>query len=270
MRPWELHSMGRYSNIKAHILLMCIMKAVAAPSIVSSSKSEEPGNVYYNHHLEDLIRQKLGKFGDIMRVGYHSLGIKATEPAFLEDTDVSAIFGGDAFKMVLTDVRVNGLSNYQVSRVEADVENKKISLSIVAPNVTSSMRYSIKGYIFGTFPVGGEGTCSVVYQGVSISTTARLLGSNGMFQFAGYEDSDVDYTAQVVSVNGAPPGEPSSPIIGGLHSQVGRVLFWTLAKQIGLTLPSDVLHYLNDALRRAPRPSAYRQQVSATTTAGYD
>lgn len=93
---------------------------------------------------------------------------------------------------------------FVASEVAADVEESKVLLTFRAPRVTSTMRYRINGALFETFPLVGGGVCDVAYNDVTISAVAQLRGSNGKFQFADFEDPNVDYGSDEVTVSAYP------------------------------------------------------------------
>lgn len=220
-------------------------------------EARSPNSAYYDRHMEDLLHHKLEKFRSVMLTGYPSLGISVMDPLNVPPTDMSSIFGGDAFRFQLLHIQIRNLSTFEITDLRADTENLKVHLAFQVPKVPVRMQYSIAGSLYEAFPLQGSGRCDVVYYGVMITTVARLREANGKFQFTKFEDSSVDFASDEVSVRQGPPVGTS----GGLGSQVGRILFWTLSKQVARTLPSSLLRFLNDALERAPRPGARKVSV---------
>ncbi|CAN7937035.1 unnamed protein product [Ixodes hexagonus] len=147
--------------------------------------------------------------------------------------------------------QVRNLSTYAVTRLTALVKESKVYLTFQAPRVTATMRYNATGSLFEVFPLHGSGRCDVAYSNVTIGAVAHLKTSKGKFQFTNFEDASVDFETDQVLVPHVAPGS-----LSGLGTQVGRIIFWTLAKQVDRTLPDNLLRYLNDALERAPRPIA--------------
>lgn len=215
-------------------------------------EARSPNSAYYDRHMEDLLHHKLEKFRSVMLTGYPSLGISAMDPLNIPPTDMSSIFGGDAFRFQLLHIQIRNLSTFEITNLRADTENLKVHLTFQVPKVSGRMQYSVAGSLYEAFPLQGSGRCDVVYYDVMVTTAARLREANGKFQFTKFEDSSVDYASEEVLVQQGPPVGAG----GGLGSQVGRVLFWTLSKQAARTLPSSLLRFLNDALERAPRPGA--------------
>ncbi|XP_037276974.2 uncharacterized protein LOC119170051 isoform X2 [Rhipicephalus microplus] len=219
--------------------------------------ARSPSSAYYDRHMEDLLHHKLGKFRSVMLTGYPSLGITAMDPLNVPPTDVSSIFGGDAFHFQLLHIQIRNLSEFDITNLRADTKNLKVHLAFQVPKVSVRMQYSVAGSLYEAFPLQGSGRCDIVYNDVTITTVARLKEANGKFQFTKFEESSVDFASDQVSVQQGPPVGSS----GGLGSQVGRILFWTLSKQVARTLPSSLLRFLNDALERAPRPGARKVSV---------
>ncbi|KAM7290158.1 uncharacterized protein ISCGN_026824 [Ixodes scapularis] len=216
-----------------------------------SKGSPYSADAYYNGHLEGLLQHKLEKFKEIMLSGYRSLGIRVMDPLDVPDADMSPILGGDIFTFQLSQIQVRHLSTYVVTRLAALVKDSKVYLTFEVPRVTATMRYNVTGSLFEVFPLKGDGQCDLAYSNVTVSAVAHLKTSKGKFQFTNFEDASVDFETDQVLVPHVTPGS-----LTGLGSQVGRVIFWTLAKQVDRTLPDNLLRYLNDALERAPRPIA--------------
>lgn len=236
-----------------------IMLGLWAVATAANARSQEiywearsPNSAYYDRHMEDLLKHKLEKFRSVMLTGYPSLGISVMDPLDLLPIDMSAIFGGDALTFHLLQIQIRNLSTFEITDLRADTENLKVHLTFQVPKVSGRMQYTVEGSLYDAFPIQGSGRCDVVVYDVMITTVARLKEANGKFQFTKFEDSSVDFASDEVSVQQGPPVGTS----GGLGSQVGRVLFWTLSKHVSRTLPSNLLRFLNDALERAPRPGA--------------
>lgn len=240
--------------MKLHFLLMslCTLATANWMSQQSFREARSPGGAYYDRHMEDLLHHKLEKFRSVMLTGYPSLGISIMDPLNMPPTDLSSIFGGDAFRFHLLHIQIRNLSNFEVTELRADTQHLKVHLTFQVPRISGRMQYAVSGSLYEVFPLQGSGRCDVVYEDVTVNTVALLKESNGKFQFAKFEDSSIDFASDEVSVQQGPPVSAGD----GLGSQVGRILFWTLSKQASKTLPASLLRFLNDALERAPRPDA--------------
>ncbi|XP_077520528.1 uncharacterized protein LOC144130481 [Amblyomma americanum] len=206
--------------------------------------------------MEELLHHKLEKFRSVMSSGYPSLSIPVTDPLNIPPVDMSSIFGGDVFRFQLLHVQIRNLSTFEITELRADTKHLKVRLTFQAPQISGRMQYTVAGSLYEVFPLQGSGRCDVVYHDVTVSTVARLKETNGRFQFAGFEDSSVDFASDEVSVQQSPPVTTGD----GLGSQVGRILFWTLSKPASKILPPSLLLFLNDALERTPRPGVSKAE----------
>ncbi|KAK8783379.1 hypothetical protein V5799_010259 [Amblyomma americanum] len=198
--------------MKVCAVLLSVLVAVSGRSQPSDRTARSPGSAYYDRRMEELLHHKLEKFRSVMSSGYPSLSIPVTDPLNIPPVDMSSIFGGDVFRFQLLHVQIRNLSTFEITELRADTKRLKVRLTFQAPQISGRMQYTVAGSLYEVFPLQGSGRCDVVYHDVTVSTVARLKETNGRFQFAGFEDSSVDFASDEVSdrQHGAVHGSVSS------------------------------------------------------------
>ncbi|GAB1869687.1 Circadian clock-controlled protein [Camponotus japonicus] len=119
----------------------------------------------YKNMLEDFLE----KFKTIMRTGNDTLGLPVLDPFTLDQLPIAIDEETIKLDALLTNVRVDALSGYDVNKGDLEIIGLKLVLNISWPLIAASTNYSMKGKV-ENFEIYGNGEMKISPQGFSLDT----------------------------------------------------------------------------------------------------
>lgn len=123
------------------------------------------------HHEEykNMLENFLEKFKTIMRTGNDTLGLPVLDPFTLDQLPIAIDEEIIKLDALLSNVRVDALSGYDVNKGELQIIGLKLILNISWPLIAASTNYAMKGKV-ENFEIYGNGEMKISPQGFSLDT----------------------------------------------------------------------------------------------------
>jgi len=133
-----------------------------------------------------------------MKYGYPELGIKKTDPMFIEELDFSLVNPPLVEVTALfTNVTLTGLSTYNLKYIRANKQKKTISMKIHVNEINSNGHYFLGGVVFNVPLTNSSNLYKATYKDVTLEGSTYLdVKPNGELFVASH-----DLTVDVKGIN---------------------------------------------------------------------
>ncbi|XP_054164789.1 uncharacterized protein LOC128962438 [Oppia nitens] len=223
--------------------------------------------------LEDSFTQLLtetivDRFRSKMKSGIPSMAIPPLDPLRLDRINLEPTIGGDPFNIVLSDLQITGISDFQLRELKPKLNALKFRVALMMPKLTANCQYSANGTVYQVFDVRGEGYGQLEYTDVLLRTQVNLALDNGTFRVTTADPPLVDFHRVKVNLkrlDGQPvPADQSVSEATGAHvaHELGPLLFWMLADHVVEEIDYYVAKYINNALIPFKVPETFKPVVT--------
>ncbi|XP_076336548.1 uncharacterized protein LOC143239406 [Tachypleus tridentatus] len=178
-----------------------------------------------NQAFSDYMKKLIGNFRVLMRTGSDVLHLPVLDPLKLPNKDINKNNHGTRIRANLKNLRINGLSQIQITTIQADIQNLKLELGLLIPNLSVTGTYFLQGIVAKLFPLNGNGKFQVTATNAKIYGAAVLiLTPDGIIQLDNV-DLDIDFRAISVNFNNLLGGGPFGSFLNKLMSSFGHSIF---------------------------------------------
>ncbi|XP_074594520.1 uncharacterized protein LOC141849904 [Brevipalpus obovatus] len=225
-----------------------------------------PNNGATNQSLEDSFEELLYEtLGDHLRaqlraVGLPEHGIPPIDPLHMERIHMEPLIGGDPFHIQLKNLRIGGLSNYQVREVSSKLSELRFKIALMFPKIEADCQYAVNGTMYEVLDIQGTGTAIMEYTDVLVRTTVNLDLINGTLNVASADAPYVDFSRSEIILKSS-DGRTSLPS-NSLSGELGPVLFWMLADEVVSNLSKYAYVYVNTTVKSFRIPPNFRPVVT--------
>ncbi|UYV78142.1 hypothetical protein LAZ67_16000248 [Cordylochernes scorpioides] len=128
-------------------------------------------------NLGDFLRNMVEDFRHDMPSGIGSLGVPPLDPFTPPDVNEDIKEDTAEARVIFSDIRVVGLSNFQLDRLDASLKYLFIDGQATFPEVKATARYLVDGKVAKIFPLRGNGTCWLQVNNATLGVHAALASS---------------------------------------------------------------------------------------------
>lgn len=178
------------------------------------------------------------------------MSIPPLDPLRLDRIDLQPTIGGDPFNIMLSDIQIHGISDFQLRELKPKLNALKFRIALMLPKLTANCQYKANGTIYQVFDVMGEGLGELEYTDVLLRTQVNLALENGTLRVTTADPPLVDFHRVKVKLRKS-DGQLQSVNEGtGTHvaNELGPLLFWMLADHVVEEIDYYVAKYINNAL----------------------
>ncbi|KAK9503520.1 hypothetical protein O3M35_010059 [Rhynocoris fuscipes] len=172
-------------KMTAYEFVVILMLALA---LCSNGAKRKPATNYFSicdekdpKLLNDCIKSTMMEIKPIIAKGIPELGVQPAEPMIIERIEMSDGQNNFRFKQILTDLKVYGLTNYEVIEFSADFKNLTFHTVLLQKQINFDGNYEMDGQIL-VIPVKGHG--QVIYNftdiTVTFDSTMEIYNENGV------------------------------------------------------------------------------------------
>ncbi|XP_013788960.1 uncharacterized protein LOC106472839 [Limulus polyphemus] len=175
--------------------------------------------------FSDYMKKIIGNFRVLMRTGSDELHLPVLDPLKLPNKNINKNNHGTRIRAQLKNLKISGLSQIQISTLQADVRNLKLELGLLIPNLSVTGTYFLDGIVARLFPLNGNGKFQVTATNAKIYGAAVLiLTSGGTIQLDNV-DLDIDFRAIGVRFDNLLGGGPFGAFLNKLMTSFGHKIF---------------------------------------------
>merc|ERR1712198_613888 len=221
------------------------MKALAffaGVFLLASVKVDESVNNYIRAILQNLKAQ--------MPSGIPDLQIPILDPLSVPIINEHVRDGPADIQIREDNLKINGMSKFETQKVDADLQNLRLSLSLFIPRVAGNAVYDLNGKIFSIIPVYGKGKASVQLVDLVASGSAALpISMDGHLQATEF-DVDPSFGGIAVNLENILGGGNLGQVVNGVVNMLGKTLFDKFQPEIRKALNKAIIGEVNKALRK--------------------
>ncbi|XP_029168831.1 uncharacterized protein LOC114938879 [Nylanderia fulva] len=136
-------------------------------------------NVYLERGTYNMFEDFLEKFKEVLRTGNDTFGIPVLDPFTADELPIA--IDEDFLKLdgLLTNVRLEGLSGYDVNSGDFKIAGLKLTMDLSWPSIVASTNYSINGNA-SNFQIYGHGEMKAAARDFSFEGEV-VFGINGEY-----------------------------------------------------------------------------------------
>ena len=110
-----------------------------------------------NPNLDRCVQDSVMKLLPKLYSGIPELDVPSLEPLDIEEIALANL---KDFRAVATNVKLHGLSNFQVKYLQVDLEKRKIDIAIIFPKVIMKSDYDVAAKIL--VPINEKGPINII------------------------------------------------------------------------------------------------------------
>jgi len=214
----------------------------AAVFLLASVKADESVNNYIRAILQNLKAQ--------MPSGIPDLQIPILDPLSVPTINERVKEGVADIKILVDGLKIDGMSKFETQKVDADLQNLRLTLSLFIPRVAGNAVYDLDGKIFNIIPLYGKGKASVqIVDLVATGSAALTITGDGHLQATEF-DVDPSFGSIFVNLENILGGGNLGQVVNGVVNMLGKTLFDKFKPQIRKELNKAVIGEINKALSK--------------------
>lgn len=221
-------------------------------SVAASGNDLEAGERFRRQADDSLsiyLGQVLESFKQQMTTGCADLNIPILDPLKIADFNVDEDTGLTSIRATFFNVEIRGLSSFIVNHVRVNLENLRLDLSLLVPNLQVEGQYQLDGRAVGILPLSGNGAFWVVAVQLVASGFALLQVNSKDHLDLQNLNLDLDVFDIELNFDNLLGGGAIGEVANNVASALSKGTFGLIKPRILASLESSLRNKLNDELR---------------------
>jgi len=199
--------------------------------------------------VNNYIRAILQNFKGQMATGVPDLKIPVLDPLSIPTINEHIREGVADIKILVDGLKIDGMSKFETQKVDADLQNLRLTLSMKIPHVSGNAVYDLNGKLFKLIPLYGKGKASVQLVDLAATGSAALtITADGHLQANAF-DVDPSFGSIFVNLENILGGGNLGQVVNGVVNMLGKTLFDKFKPDIRRELNKIIIGEINKALR---------------------
>ncbi|XP_045104307.1 uncharacterized protein LOC123499836 isoform X2 [Portunus trituberculatus] len=233
---------------RLHFLVLVVVAAAAitptaaAAAVTTTTTGGSPRN-----YIDTIIINALENLRNQMVDGWPDLGVPPLDPLDLGTVNIDINSGSNRVKGSLSDVRVLGLSSFNIDKVHSQLLTLKVDMELGIPLLEINGTYSITGNA-GILPVYGDGNFRMDAYNFTLKGMIDLgTTEEGYF---GVAVLDLDVATPHIEINfeGMMGGGEMGDFVNGILNSMAPEFLQSLEDQYMPLLEETIRHEINQIL----------------------
>jgi len=182
--------------------LFVFLTCLALPNVLAL-KAEDFFSICHTSepNFDECVKDSLNKFRPSLKSGIPQLKIPSLEPMVVPRISVKQGSGPVSIDSTFIDLKINGISNYEILNVRSNLDENRIEIDAKLPYMYNEGDYLINGKIL-VLPITGNGDSWSNYTDVTIKAvlTGKPETRNGKTYF-GIDKFDCDLDVQKATIH---------------------------------------------------------------------
>jgi len=218
-----------------------LIALIALVAFAASVQADDSVNDYIKMILENIKGQ--------MTTGIPDMKIPVLDPLSIPKIDEHIKEGVADIKILVDQLKVDGLSKFDTRSVDADLQNLRLSLDLFIPQIAANAVYNLDGKIFNIIPLYGKGPAHVNVVDVTVSASAGLtITADGHLQ-AQEMKMDLKFGSIFCNLENILGGGSLGNLVNGVVTMLGKNIFDHFQPDIMRELNKVIRLELNKALK---------------------
>jgi len=210
--------------------------------LLGAARADESVNNYIRAILQNVKGQ--------MTTGIPDLKVPVLDPLSVPKISEHVREGVADIKILVDNLKINGMSKFETQKVDADLQNLRLTLSLFVPRVAGNAVYDLDGKIFSIIPVYGKGKATVQLVDLVASGSAALtITTDGHLQATEF-DVNPSFGGIAVNLENILGGGNLGQVVNGVVNMLGKTLFDKFQPEIRKALNKLIIGEVNKALRK--------------------
>ena len=186
--------------------LLLALASATVPSYISVCGRKNP-------QLDKCVEESVRRLTPKLKDGIPELDVPSLEPLFVEEVALANL---DDFRAVATNIKLRGLSSFNIKHLKVDLEKQKIDIEVNFPKVYMDSDYDVKAKII--VPINEKGPINTITDDVyaKVSMKFQVVERRGRrlmyFPTMTTKLEIKDYTANFM------PGSETNPLAQAINS----------------------------------------------------
>lgn len=200
--------------------------------------------------LNNYIRAILQNFKGQMTKGIPDLKVPVLDPLSVPTIDEHIREGAADVKIRLNDLKIDGGSKFETQKVDADLQDLRLSLSLFIPRVVGNAVYDLDGKIFNIIPLYGKGKANVqLIDLVATGSAALTITADGHLKATEF-NVDPSFGSIFVNLENILGGGNLGQVVNGIVNMLGKTIFDQFKPEIRKILNKAIIGEINKALSK--------------------
>jgi len=221
--------------------LLGIVLSLLVLSVAHADKDES-----INNYIRAILQNLKGQ----MKTGIPEMKVPVLDPLSIPTINENIREGVANVKILVDQLKIEGLSKFETQMVDADMQSLRISLSLFVPLLTGKASYDLDGKIFNIIPLYGKGGANVQVVDLTATGSAALsVTADGHLQMGEFS-LDIGFGGVFVNLENILGGGNLGQVVNGLINLLGKRLFDIFRPVIKKELSKVILVEINKALSK--------------------
>ncbi|XP_015604907.1 protein takeout [Cephus cinctus] len=194
--------------------------------------------------LNDCIIKSVEALRGNLRNGIPELDVPPVEPMKFKKI---ALSDTPNFRAIAQDVKLYGLSDFTVTSLKTDLNNKRIDLNVIFKDIKLNAEYDVSARI--VVPIAGTGPIEIVADGVAAKVTLKfqLVNHKGK-TYMYFPSITIKLTIKDYISHFVPREGENSPLANGINAALSngrQEIIETITPNLEKVISEQILEYAN-------------------------